>query len=207
MSSTGYYESKSYLIPNTPNEYVALISIQKTNPHQEYFRTYYATSTDDINWSIWKPLIEGSMIIAPSDNINGQYFKYKVQMSTTDYTKRPYLQEVKIFFAPYFLIENLGDLDTKPKLWIRKTEGDGDIRIINQKTDQIVEIKNLKDNEEVYMNCEYEELISSLQENYGVYRFDDHNDEWLVLTPSDNVLRTEGDFDLDIRYQGRLLQE
>lgn len=119
---------------------------------------------------------------------------------------KPYFQSLTMDLRPFSYIENTGDLPIQPKLWIRKTNGKGDIALINFTTGQRVEFKDLHNHEEVFIDCENEEIISSNQV-IGIYRYDSHNDEYLELIRGSNYMTSEGDFDLDVRYKATLLQE
>lgn len=100
----------------------------------------------------------------------------------------------------------MGDFNLKPKLWITKRNGNGSIEIINTVTNQKMQLQNLIDNEEVYIHCQKEEIVSNRQ-NLGVYRYDDHNDEFLDLVVGKNYIQANGDFDMHIRYQHQFIQQ
>lgn len=99
------------------------------------------------------------------------------------------------------LIYNDGDRFVKPELVITKKESQGLVVIKNETTGQRLEINNLGVDEEVYINCETEEIVSSLESN-GVYRFDDHNDIWLELSNIEgNVLSISGGCDVKLEFR------
>lgn len=73
-------------------------------------------------------------------------------------------------------------------------------------SNQTLIMKNLIDNEEVFIDCQKEDIVSNRQ-HLGVYRYDDHNDEYLELAVGHNFLKGKGDFDMDMRYQYIFIQE
>lgn len=206
LSPKGVYVSKSYDISSNMNSYLTIIDLTVINPNNEYLKFYFSTSHDDINWSKWKEFDENSSDMLENTNLSQLFFRYKIEFESNSFEKRPFVQSVKISLIPYFTIENQGDLSAFPKLWIRKINESGDVKIINHYTKQEIVFKDLVKNEEVFIDCENEDIISSRQ-SLGVYRYDSHNDEWLELQTGLNLLRGEGDFDLDYRFQSGLLNE
>lgn len=108
-----------------------------------------------------------------------------------------------------FTIYNEGGLPTKPKLWITKRLGDGDVAVKNKSTNQTLTIKGLQNNEQVFIDCENEEIISDLQ-YLNVYHYDNHNDVWIELgvdESAENTLEFIGDFDIKLEYEMIYLAE
>lgn len=106
-------------------------------------------------------------------------------------------------------IYNTGCVDTKPKMWIKKVSGAGNVTIKNLTTGQIVKLDNLQNNEEVFVDFENEEIVSSL-EIVAVYRHDDHNGEWLNLVSNwngENKIELTGDFNVNFEYELKYLME
>lgn len=95
---------------------------------------------------------------------------------------------------------NEGDLVISPKIWITKVNGDGSATIRNRTTGEQMTIDNLQDNEEVYIDCMNEEIVSSL-EYVNVYRYENHNGNWLNFDIGDNQLEFVGDFDISMEYE------
>jgi phage-related protein len=93
---------------------------------------------------------------------------------------------------------NSGHFDLYPILRITKV-GDGDISIVNETDDgRIFEIRNLFDGEEIFVDNQKKEIVSDIT---GVYRYDDHNGNWLKLIEGDNTLRTYGDCIISFEYR------
>ncbi|WP_341323359.1 phage tail domain-containing protein [Solibacillus sp. FSL H8-0523] len=106
----------------------------------------------------------------------------------------------------HYSIYNEGDFVIKPKVWITKKIANGSISIINDTTDQTTTLTNLQFNEEIFIDFENEEIISSL-ENVNVYRYANHNNVWLEFQLDSNSLRFIGDFDIYFEYEFVYLAE
>ena len=102
-----------------------------------------------------------------------------------------------------YKIDNVGDVILQPEIWIRKTNGSGDIKLTNETNGMSLELKNLNNGEEVYIDCENKDIVSSLP---LTYRYKDHNGVFIEFEVGENLLTGEGDFKLDIRLQFKLLQ-
>lgn len=203
----GVYISPIYSVSNALDRYVTTINIGLQNPHDQQAMYYFRVSYDTKNWTEWKKFYDTSYDLLDEHKLSGLYFQYKVVLISESLAKAPFLQSFELIFKPFAFIDNVGDLETKPKIWIRKVNGKGNIKIINHTTGQEVEFTDLLSGEEVYVDCENEEIVSSHQDSLSIYRYDNHNDEFLELIRGDNYITSEGDFDLDIRYKGILLQE
>ncbi|TVX86124.1 hypothetical protein FPZ44_24410 [Paenibacillus agilis] len=84
-----------------------------------------------------------------------------------------------------------------------KRNGAGTIKLTNETNGQTLVFENLNNNEEVYVDCENEDIMTSLPMKY---RYDDHNDVFLELDVGENLLTGEGEFDLTIRHEFKTLQ-
>lgn len=206
VNPLGIYESEIFNISNSLSRYITLIDIVYTNPNNKRMDFYYSISYDNSTWTEWKQFYQQSFDMLDEYDISSLYFKYRVIFETDDINDKPYLQSISFTLTQLEMIENISDLPFKPKLWIRKVNVDGDIKLINHYTNQSLEFIGLQNGEEIFVDCENEDIISSWQ-NVGVYRYDNHNNEWLEFIIGKNYLRAIGDFDLDVRYQGKLLQE
>ncbi|MGG0667641.1 hypothetical protein ABE073_03840 [Lederbergia citrisecunda] len=206
MLPYGEYISESFAVSSDFDRYVAAIHITGLNIHSQRMDFYYSVSNDQQEWSEWKTFNEYSEELLNDYKLYQLYFRFKIVFSSEDLSKRPYFQSISINLEPYTLAENIGDITTKPKLWLTKKNSKGDIRLVNKMTGQEVIFKDIHLNEQIFMDCENEEIISSFQDS-GIYRYDSHNDEWLELLVGENYLKGYGDFDLDLRYTGKLLQD
>lgn len=206
MLPYGEYISEPFPVSSDFDRYVATINITGQNIHNQRMDFYYSVSNDQQEWSDWKGFNESSAELLNDYRLYQLYFRFKIVFSSETLSKRPYFQSVSIYLEPYTLAENIGDTVTKPKLWLTKKNSPGDITLTNKMTGQEIIFKDIYLNEQIFIDCESEEIISSFQ-NSGIYRYDNHNDEWLELLAGENYLKGYGDFDLDLRYTGKLLQD
>lgn len=109
-------------------------------------------------------------------------------------------EEIEVDGTYDYFILNSGDNPLRPKMWLRKV-GDGDITIINNTNGQRVVFEGISSGEELFVDFKREEIVSSLEEDLQVYRYNNHNDVWLQLETEENDLRFEGRFDVIIQYQ------
>lgn len=202
----GIYISPPFFISNDLDKYIANIKETLINIHNQTVEYYFRVSYNQNDWTDWKRMYITSYDLLDEYILTGLYIQFQVVMISENESVKPYLQAFEMELKPYGFLENTGDFPIKPKLWIRKKNGKGDIAIINFTTGQRVEFKDLNNNEEIYIDCENEEIVSSNQVN-GVYRYDSHNDEYLELARGSNYITSDGDFDLDIRHKAILLQE
>lgn len=166
---------------------------------KDYYKPlYFETNPDRIFYAI----VEGSSSLMHNGCKDG-YITLNVRCNSA-YTYS------NVFEADYeslvlnpsnsLAIYNEGDMTIKPKVWITKTVSNGSISIENEANDQIIVMNNLQLNEQVYIDFENEEIVSSL-ESLTVYRYKDHNNIWLELIEGDNSLTFIGDFDIQIEYE------
>lgn len=202
----GSFTSQAFLISNNLDRYLATIKETVVNPHNQVIEYYFSISHDLISWSEWKRLHLTSYDFLDEYKLSNLYVRFLVKMTSETEIQKPYLQSFELELKPFGYIENTGDLPVKPKLWIKKRNGSGSIQLINFTTGQVLELRDLNNNEEVYIDCENEEIVSSNQ-TYGVYRYDSHNDEYFELARGDNLITSYGDFDLDVRFKNILIQE
>lgn len=141
------------------------------------------------------------------------YIELNVRCSSP-YTYSP-VEETPVFEARMpntnnsMVIYNTGDITIKPKMWITKRIDKGDIDIVNETNGQKVIFKNLQVDEQVFVDFDREDIVSSLQ-FLTVYRYDDHNNVWLELEESydgENKLKFTGNFDIFFSYEMQYLME
>lgn len=206
VTPRGEYISPSFNISNDLNRALTELRLQYTNSHNQTLEVFISTSSNNENWSSWKSVKDGDYGILNDVNSHDLFLRYKIFFSSQNRQNRPYLQKITFLITPATLLVNTGDLPLKPKIWIKKKNSQGEIRVKNMMTGQILSIDNMSRNEQLFIDNENEELISSNQ-SLGVYRYDNHNDEWLELLPGENYIQGFGDFDLDVRMQGKLLAD
>lgn len=106
--------------------------------------------------------------------------------------------------SKFIQLENTGDLVTRPEIWITKTNGNGDIKIKNYtNSGKELILTGLQDQEEIYLDCKNEDIVSNLP---NIYRFDNHNDNWLDLVFGKNTLEITGKCYIRFRFDAPLIQ-
>ncbi|MCH4825792.1 distal tail protein Dit [Planococcus halocryophilus] len=134
------------------------------------------------------------------------YVKLMVRCdSPYSYSHPTLIEDIESSYSSFSIL-NSGDVDIKPKMWITKTVSEGNISLTMVESDQTFKLSNLALNEEVFIDNEHEELISNL-ENLGVYRYSNHNGEWLTFSVDENTLLMQGDFKISIEYQSIYLAD
>lgn len=100
-------------------------------------------------------------------------------------------------------VDNTGDVPIGIEMWITKY-GDGDITItnVNNDVEQEFIVKNLKDQELVYINHEKEEIHSNVP---NLYHFDDIESDYLKLPVGTNELNVVGLCKIQFRYRYKYL--
>lgn len=169
-------------------------------------RYEYRYSDDKQTWSEWFPLLEGEANLFAGQDTKTLYFQYQVHFYSKVNEDNAKHKGIEIVFYPFEMVYNVGDLSAYPKLWFRKVNGDGDIALLNTTNEQVLRLKGLKNNEEVFIDT-YDQIIKSSLEPLGVYRYDNHNNVWLTFDAGENILDSKGEFDLDIRYYSPVLQD
>lgn len=99
-----------------------------------------------------------------------------------------------------FSLLNSGDMSIKPRMWITKQNGNGSISIQNEESNQTLTLSNLLNNEKIFIDLENDTIVSDL-EYLNIYRYEDHNNEWIELIEGENTLICNGDFDIEIEYE------
>lgn len=195
--SYGVYESPTFYT-GIPKKYW-LLSIEKDSVlNGGKINMDYSVSYDNLNWSEWKTLYETDAYILENIVEQELYFKFRVTILISPDNVSPTLKSVSISFRELHRVDNIGDMVCKPKLWITKKNGDGNIALYNIESRQALTLKNLKDGEQIFVDCKEEDIITSLP---LTYRFDDHNDVFIEFLKGENYLYGTGNFELDIKYQ------
>lgn len=98
------------------------------------------------------------------------------------------------------VLRNTGDVTTMPEISLTKI-GDGKVTFINHSDHgRIFELINLKDKEDIYVNCEKELIETS---RMGVYRYDSMIGDVPALLYGDNHFEIEGNCKVRFRYQNK----
>jgi Phage tail protein len=155
------------------------------------------TNWININNSSYKPLFNDD---EPLDNAK---FQYRVILDNNSGGLPSVFKSFSIDLYGAFKIINTGDVVCKPEIWIKKVNGDGDVKLINETNGLSMEFKNLIEGETVYVDCENEDIVS---DRPLTYRYNDHNNVFIELDVGENHLTGEGNFELTMRYEFKTLQ-
>mgnify|MGYP001287883351 CR=1 FL=1 len=204
LKSYGTFISDEIDLSSNYNYYVFFSNDYVSNSETKV--EFYLSFSDDqgTTWGDWKSLdLSVQDLFAFSDNISNLKMKYMIKLYSKPNTPSPSINNFSLKITPYYSISNLGDVICKPQIWVKKLNGDGDIYLKNSTTNQELILKNLKKDEEIFIDCDNEDLITSLP---LTYRFDDHNDVFLELDIGENLITGYGDFSFDIKTQFKYLQ-
>lgn len=166
---------------------------------------YVRMSYDGSTWEDWIRINDVALpALFRNDFYYMEYckFQYKVVMVNNGLVS-PVFKSFSFALTGSFILENKGDVPCKPELWIKKTGSGGTIKLTNESNGQVLELKNLNLNETVYIDCENEDIATDLPLRY---RYNDHNNVFLELEVGENLLTGEGEFELTIRHEFKLLQ-
>lgn len=153
-------------------------------------RVFYAMPVEGINY-IHNGLRQGYLTLTMRCD---SPFGYSHEITT------PWHEFIKSkpTYKDTMLLENKGHHPFKPEMWIKKV-GNGNITIHNLSNgSRIFKINNLKDNEEVYVDCEEQIIESSLP---NIWRYDDFNDEYLEIVYGKNLLKIDGEAKIKFKYR------
>lgn len=95
-------------------------------------------------------------------------------------------------------LKNLGHYEIFPEISIEKI-GDGNITIVSKSDgDDIFEIRDLKDGEDIYINCEKEIIETNV---IGTYRYNNIIGEYPRLLYGKNIFEITGSCKIQFRYK------
>lgn len=202
----GYYESKAFDLSSDYEAYIINTDCNYVNNDGMIIVEAKLSYDKGISWTDWFniDLLQYKLSQISNDNdLRNIKIKYKVMFDNSTGMVSPVFKSIKIDAVGAFKITNTGNVVCKPELWIRKKNGSGSIRLVNETNGMILELNNLNDGEEVYIDCENEDIVSSLP---LVYRYKDHNNVFIELDVGENLITGEGNFELDIRCEFKTLQ-
>ncbi|AZK47115.1 phage tail domain-containing protein [Paenibacillus lentus] len=156
------------------------------------------------DWTEWRICTNGGAIpdLSSADKIDHPQMMYRVIISSPDYAAVPAFEEITFTFEPVIIIDNTGDLDCKPEIWITK-EGNGDFSIVNLSSRaEEFKFSDLIDQETIYIDNEQEDIETSLA---ATYRYSNFNDNYLNLPAGSNLLKLSGKAKVQFRYQFKYL--
>lgn len=202
----GVYVSQVFDVGSHYETYIQDLKVQYER-HDGTVDVFIRLSYDSTNWTEWIKMNEAAF--NERDLFRDSYYdmeqcslQYKVVLRNEG-TKSPEFRGISFSLLGTYLLTNTGDVTCKPELWITKRNGAGTIKLTNETNGQILQLADLNNNEQVYIDCENEDIVSDLP---LVYRYDKHNNVFLELEVGDNLLTGEGDFELTIRHEYITLQ-
>jgi hypothetical protein len=200
----GYFESYAYDISSNFETYITKISYDYNN-NDGMIAVKAQVSYDGGNtWTDWFDInLLSYELSKTNNNFQNVKLKYKIILDNSNGGLSPVFKSININTVGAFKIINTGDVVCKPELWIRKKNGFGSIKLTNETNGMTLELTDLNDGEEVYIDCENEDIVSSLP---LVYRYQNHNNVFLELEVGENLITGEGDFELDMRFEFKTLQ-
>lgn len=105
---------------------------------------------------------------------------------------------------------NDGDVSIRPQLKLTKRNGDGNIKIKNERNGQEMIFTNIYNNEVLYVNGENEQIVSSLENISNRFIIEQHNNVWLDFDFNffeENIFTFEGDFDCEFNFEYKYLNQ
>lgn len=156
------------------------------------------------NWTEWRTCTNRGSIpdLDPTTKLNQIQLMYRLLMQSAGYSATPKLKQLSLYVEPVIIVNNKGDLPLKPELWITK-QGHGSITIHNLSLKQSdFTMRDLTDQETVYINNDTQLIESSLP---VTYRYTNFNDQYLDLPAGINMLRVNGNARLQFRYEYKFL--
>ncbi len=157
------------------------------------------------DWTPWTACVSGGSIpaLTPETYLGNAHLRFRVFLNTAQIGIVPVFKRLWMEFIPVLVFNNEGDTFCKPELWITKT-GQGAFTITNTSYgNRVFAFDKLADKETVYISNERQYIESDLAISL---RYENFNDNYLELPAGVNILRLEGDADLKIRYEFKLLQ-
>jgi hypothetical protein len=201
----GYYESQVYDLSSDFEAYItANVNCDYNNNDGTTTIEVQVSYDGGTSWTDWFDInLLPYELSKTNNNPRNVKLKYKVTLDNSKGGTSPVFKSIRIDAIGAFKITNTGDVVCKPELWIRKKNGSGTVRLTNETNGMTLELTDLNDGEEVYIDCENEDIISSLP---LTYRYNNHNNVFLELEVGENLITGEGDFELDMRFEFKTLQ-
>lgn len=158
-----------------------------------------------LDWNGWREVTNGGSIpdIHPTTSLKTAKIKHRIREETNEKGKTPIFHDVSFYFEPVLVIDNKGDVELKPEIWITKV-GNGDFSLINtSNANDEFKFTSLIHDEVVYVHNENEDIETSFA---ATYRYKNFNDHYLTLPCGENVFRVIGKAKLKFRYSYKTIQ-
>jgi hypothetical protein len=200
----GFFESQVYDISSDFEVYITNVNYNYNNNDGTVITEVQVSYDGGFSWTNWFDINLLPYELSETDNnLQNIKLKYKITLDNSNGGLSPVFKSINIDVIGAFKIINTGDVVCKPELWIRKKNGFGSIKLTNETNGMTLELTDLNDGEEVYIDCENEDIVSSLP---LTYRYQNHNNVFLELEVGENLITGEGDFELDMRFEFKTLQ-
>lgn len=128
-------------------------------------------------------------------------YSYSPLRSTEEFEISP-SQQVEVINGGDLPIRFGDDDSCRPQMYFQKINGAGDITIFNEFTNQEVKFTDIANEEIVWVDNEKKTIISNLPD---IYRYNNHNGEFLEFKRNSNLLTIEGDCKIKFRWRERFL--
>ncbi|MBL4950977.1 phage tail family protein [Neobacillus sp. YIM B02564] len=170
--------------------------------NQDYYKEFYF---DDYPDRIYYVMFDGDSTLSHNGYGYG-YFTIELK-SNSPYAYSPYYTEsitvTDTVNGVDIEIENYGDLDIFPEIWIDNNKGKNTVKIVNYSNGKSFELKNLStQGENIYIDNEREEIETDLP---LTYRYADFTGDFMEFTTGINRLRLYGECDVTFRYQYKFI--
>lgn len=165
----------------------------------------FESNTDQIYYAI----CVGEPVITHNGNQEGT-IKFQMICDSPFAYSSPKIDMLSVRGIEKRLYFNEGDVRIRPQLILTKQNSDGDIKIKNERNGQELILTNIYNNEVIRINCENEEITSSLENVSNRYIIEQHNDVWLDFDFNffeANEFTFEGDFDCEFVFEYRYLNQ
>lgn len=205
-NTRGEYQSVLIDISSFFDYYISNVSASYTSNDGFVDIEVRITHDNGVNWTDWinytdcKHIFDGYGV-----KMENTKLQYRVIFDLEDnvYGKSPVFNQFLVTLLGAYKIENTGDVDCLPEIWIKKVDSSGDVNITNETTGQILKMKDLNNTETVYIDNENKDIMTDLPLKY---RYSDHNKEWFKLVHGENIITGTGRFELEVRHEFKTLQ-
>lgn len=201
----GYYQSNNFIIYHSGDGSINKVDWDAYVPFGSKVDVYTSISFNGgYDFTEWKKCFKGFSIPDLSSDVKLSYIvlRYRVFMETKNLLSIPVFNGITFEFEPIVIMDNIGDTDYEPELWIQKN-GTGDFTLINTSNgNEEFKFTGLVNGETVYVNNERQYIETSLP---TVYRYKDFNNNYLKISRGRNVFKVRGNATFYFRNQYKFL--
>lgn len=166
------------------------------------------THDGGLNWSEWTNINDGiDSVVFDGNGIKmiKTKFQYRItmDMSQNVYGNISSFNSLSIMLTGAYKIDNTGDINCLPEIWLKKTVGSGEMVLTNETTGKTFTLVNINKDETVYVDNENRDIDTDLPLKY---RYGNHNKEWFELQDGENIITGTGNYELKVRHEFKVLQ-